>query len=98
MTSKYEKYGRPVQPIDPDAEYLTVQETAWVFRCSVDTIRRRCKQLGLGSTPGARILLDRAERKAIFDNGRRSPATRVPAQRRRKPRATTKATQTPAAA
>lgn len=100
MATKYERYQVPVQPADPDAEYLTVQETAFVFRCSVDTIRRRCKQLGLGSTPGARILLDRDERRAIFDYSRRSPAPQVPAQRRRKPvkRTQVKAPQTAAAA
>jgi hypothetical protein len=98
MATKYERYGTPVQPVDPDAEYLSVQETAWVFRCSVPTIRRRCKQLELGSTIGARLMLDRDERRAIFNYTRRGPATRVPAQRRRKPRTATKATQTPAAA
>jgi len=84
MTTKYERYGLPVEPADPDAEYLTVQETAWVFKCSVPTIRRRCKELGLGATIGARILLDRDERRAMFDHSRRSPGPRVPAQRRRK--------------
>lgn len=84
MTTKYQRYGLPVEPADPNAEYLTVQETAWVFKCSVPTIRRRCKELGLGATIGARILLDRDERRAMFDHGRRSPAQRIPAQRRRK--------------
>lgn len=85
MTTKYERYQLPVEPADPDAEYLTVQETAWVFKCSVTTIRRRCKELGLGGTIGARILLDRDERRAMFDHSRRSTTPRIPTQRRRKP-------------
>lgn len=90
MATKYERYGLPIEPADPNAEYLTVQETAWVFKCSVPTIRRRCKELGLGGTIGARILLDREERRAIFNHSRRNPAAMVPTQRRRKPRAAAK--------
>lgn len=95
--NRYQMYQLPVEPADPDAEYLTVQETAWVFKCSVPTIRRRCKELGLGSTPGARILLDRAMRREIFDRNRRGPAPAVPAQRRRKPRTPSKVTKAAAA-
>lgn len=85
MATKYERYGLPVKPADPDAEYLTVQETAWVFRCSVPTIRRRCKQLGIGRTVGARIVLNHDDRTAIAEFGRRSSTPQIPTQRRRKP-------------
>lgn len=87
MATKYEKYQLPVEPADPDAEFLTVQETAFVFRCSVPTIRRRCKELGLGSRVGARLVLDRDERREIRDASRNSATAKVPTQRRRRPAA-----------
>lgn len=85
MTSHYEKYMLPVEPADLNAEYMTVQETAWVFKCHVATIRKRVKELGIGGRVGRRIMLDRAERSQIFEASRPENAPRrVPAQRRRK--------------
>jgi hypothetical protein len=86
MATKYEQYGVPVKPDDPDAEYLTVQETAWVFKCSVTTIRNWANKLHLGGRVGRRIMLDRDERAHIHQASRSGSAPkRIPAQRRRKP-------------
>jgi hypothetical protein len=80
------KYALPAKPEDPNAEYLTVQETAFVFKCSVKTIRRLRKELKLGAQVGRVIMLDRDERRAMFDSRRSEGApTRIPAQRRRRP-------------
>lgn len=72
-------YALPVKPEDPDAEYLTIQETAWVFNCSVKTIRRRLNEGAPASRPGRRIMLSRADRKALYESrrsGRRKAAKR----------------------
>lgn len=96
MPTNYEKYMLPVEPADPNAEYMTVQETAWLFKCHVSTIRKRVKELQVGGRVGRRIMLDRAERDAIFEASRAAGAPRrVPAQRRRK--ATPKRAVTPKA-
>jgi hypothetical protein len=86
MTSQNElQYNRPVEPADPNAEYLTMQETAAVFRCSVKTIRRLRKELGLGARIGSRVVFDRDERRAMF-NARRvnGEPMRVPTRRHRR--------------
>jgi len=98
MTSKYEKYHLPIRPEDPDAEYLTIQETAYVFRCSVRTIQRRLQDMGLGSRIGLRKVLSREDRRAMYEGRRDGTPTRVPAQRRRKPAKKTAAAPTRAAA
>lgn len=64
-SEKYLKYGRPVEPKDPNQEYMSVQETAFTLMCTVDTIRRLIKELGLHSRPGRRIVTDKADRQAI---------------------------------
>lgn len=64
-------YHRPARPEDPDAEYLTVQETAWVMRCSVTTIRRRLNALKRGGAVGRRILVNRVDREALYAAARR---------------------------
>lgn len=83
--TKYEKYHLPVQPADPDAEYLTMQETAAVFRCSVRTIQRRVQEMGLGSRVGLRKMLSREDRRALYEGRRDGTPVRVPTQRRRRP-------------
>lgn len=85
MTTHREKYHLPVKPEDPEAEYLTLQETAYIFRCSVKTIERRALSMGLGSKIGARKVLSRADRAAMYELRRDGTPARVPAQRRRKP-------------
>jgi hypothetical protein len=85
METKYERYYTPRKPEDPDAEYLTAQETAYVFGCGVRTILRRSRDLGLGSRVGARKMFSRDDRHAMYELRREVPAPRIPAQRRRKP-------------
>lgn len=82
---KYEKYGRPVPPADVNQEFMTVQETACVLGCSVQTVRRRLADLGIKSTPGNRIITSRDDRLAIHEAGRATPMRRrrVPASRAR---------------
>ena len=67
---KYEKYGRPVPPADPDQEFMTVQETAYVLGCSVPTVRRRLAALRITSKPGRRVMTSRADRLDIHNAGR----------------------------
>ena len=71
-------YHQPAKPPDPDAEYLTVQETAYVFRCSVNTIRRKLRALNRGHGPGRRILVSRDDRKALHASARRGKPRRSP--------------------
>ncbi|MFF2184629.1 DNA-binding protein [Streptomyces sp. NPDC058155] len=70
---KYEKYGRPVPPADPDQEFMTVQETAHTLGCSVPTVRRRLAALRITSKPGRRVMTSRADRLAIHNAGRVAP-------------------------
>ncbi|MEU8525311.1 DNA-binding protein [Streptomyces sp. NPDC048629] len=77
---KYEKYGRPTEPADLDADIMTVQETAYVLKCSVPTVHRRLDALGLKKKPGRRVVTNKAIRAALLD------ASDVPAvQGRAKP-------------
>lgn len=76
---KYEKYGRPVAPVSVEQEFMTVQETAWVLGCTVDTVRRRIRALGIKATVGRRIITSRADRLAIHEASR----VGIPTQRRR---------------
>ncbi|MGA5635010.1 hypothetical protein [Streptomyces lydicamycinicus] len=70
-------YHTPKKPENPDAEYLTVQETAYVFHCSVNTIRRRLRALNRGHGPGRRILVSREDRKALHASARRGKPRRA---------------------
>ncbi|MEC4016007.1 DNA-binding protein [Streptomyces sp. H27-D2] len=36
-------YHLPIKPEDPNAEYMTIQETAWDVKCSVTHLRRGLK-------------------------------------------------------
>lgn len=89
MTTKQDKQDkqdseRPIPPADPNAEYMSVQETAWVFQCSVKTIRRLLKEMEAGSPVGRKIMTDKAERAAMYEHRRRSPK---PGRPRRRPTA-----------
>lgn len=61
-------YHRPQPPADPDQEYMTVQETAYVLRTSTNWLRRLlrgnphlCGRNGKRGT----IVTNRAQREAI---------------------------------
>jgi hypothetical protein len=88
-TKAYELYGVPVPPADPDQEYMTVQETAFVMNCSVSWLRRFLKaNPHLRGTNGnrGRIVTDRAQRAGIHEaRSAGDPRTgrTVPRQRRR---------------
>ena len=79
---KYEKYGRPIPPADPNQEYMTVQETAHTLNCSVTWLRGFLKQHPkLSSRQGRRIITDRAARAQIYRlrTGVPRPAKKTPA-------------------
>lgn len=81
---RFLKYETPVAPDDLNAEYMTVQETAYVLSCSVPTIRRRLKDLGLTRKPGRRVITTKADRDALIEsslvqprNGRRGRGRKI---------------------
>lgn len=74
--SKYELYGRPQEPADVNQEFMTVQETAWVLDCSVPTVRRRLKALGITASVGRRIKTSKQDRLAIHNASRETPQTK----------------------
>lgn len=78
---KYEKYGRPLPPSDPNAEYMTVQETAYVLKISVRRTRQLIKEHGGGARPGRRIVTNAADRERLYAITRQ-PAKRRPARNR----------------
>ena len=86
-TKAYELYGIPVPPQDPEQEFMTVQETAYVLNCSVSWLRRFLKDhRHLHSYSGRRIVTNREDRAAIYEARRAGdPRTgrTVPRQRRR---------------
>lgn len=83
---KYEKYGRPIPPADPNAEYMSVQETAFVLKCSVKTVTRLLDETGLKSKLGRSIVTDSATRRALYEHRIQGPKRiRRPARRTRKP-------------
>ena len=67
-TQKYAQYGTAHPPADPDQEFMTVQETAFVIRCSVTWLRRflatRPHLCGRNGERG-RIVTNREQRAAI---------------------------------
>jgi hypothetical protein len=77
-SDKYQRYGLPVEPKDPNAEFMTIQETAFVLKCSVPTVRRRVKELGI-ETAGRRKMLSRKNRIDINGSEARPRRRRTPA-------------------
>ncbi|MBI0296770.1 helix-turn-helix domain-containing protein [Streptomyces sp. PRKS01-29] len=71
--SKYDEYGKPKTPTDPNAEYMTLQETADVLKCSPKTVTRLLDELGLKSKLGKRIVIDSATRRALYEHRRQGP-------------------------
>jgi len=99
-TRAYEQYGKPVPPTDPDQEYMTVQETAYVLHCSVSWLRRFLRDnphlRGRNGSRG-RIVTDREQRAGIHAaRSAGDPRTGRTIPRQRRARRT--AVKTPAAA
>lgn len=64
---KYEMYGRPLPPADPNADVMTVQESAYVLKCSVSHLRKWLKKHPkLRSRSGRRLVMNRAARDAYY--------------------------------
>lgn len=82
-TQAYEKYGVPTAPADPDAEYMTIQETAYVLHMSVTHARKLARRTGLYSRTGRRIVTNKADRAGIYE------AQHAGGQPIRRPRRTT---------
>ncbi|MGW7617333.1 DNA-binding protein [Streptomyces antimycoticus] len=70
---KYEKYGKRKTPTDPNAEYMTLQETADVLKCSPKTVTRLLDELGLKSKLGRAIVIDSATRRALYEHRIQGP-------------------------
>lgn len=90
-TRAYELYGVPVPPADPEQEFMTVQETAYVLNCSVSWLRRFLRDnRDLHGYSGRRIITNRADRTAIYEalragdprKGRTAPRRRRPTRTR----------------
>lgn len=66
-TQAYEKYGVPTAPENPDAEYMNIQETAFVLHMSVSHARRLVRRTGLYSKSGRRLITNKADRAALYE-------------------------------
>ncbi|MFF8716216.1 DNA-binding protein [Streptomyces sp. NPDC015184] len=99
-TKAYELYGVPTAPDHPEQEYMTVQETAYILKCSVSWLRRFLRKhpalCGRNGVRG-RIITNREQRAAIHAaRVAGDPRTGRPVPRQRRPRRT--AVKSPAAA
>lgn len=66
-SENYLKYHRPLPPDDPNQEYMTVQQTAFVLNCGVTWLREFLREHPkLRSKQGRRIVTDRAARASIY--------------------------------
>lgn len=99
MSTDKSWYHRPQPPADPDQEYMTVQETAYVLRVGMKWLRELLRDnphlCGRNGERG-RIVTDRAQRAAIHavrSAGDPRKGRTIPRQRRR-PAARQRATAT----
>jgi hypothetical protein len=91
------RYHQPQPPADPDQEYMTVQETAYVLKCGMKWLRELLRAnphlCGRNGQRG-RIVTDRQQRAAI--HAARSAgdprAGRMSPHQRRRPTARARAT------
>lgn len=70
----------PLEPRDPNAPFFNLREVAWIWGCSVDTVRRAIKDGLLPCSQkkkGGVILVSRADLDAYYE------ATRIVALPRR---------------
>lgn len=70
-SEKYLRYGRPKPPDDLNQEYMSVQETAYVLKIGVDTVRRRIKALDIKAKPGRAVVTSKRDRQRIHEHGRK---------------------------
>ncbi|GHG30937.1 hypothetical protein ACFFSH_32510 [Streptomyces filamentosus] len=77
-SERYLKYEMPQEPKDPNADILTVQETAWILKCSVKTARRRIAALDIKRKPGRRVVTTKADRQLLLDDSLVQPAKNTP--------------------
>lgn len=86
-TKAYELYGVPIPPEDPNQDVMTVQETAYVLKCSVSWLRRFLRDhRHLHGYSGRRIVINRDDRAAIYEALRAGDPRKgrtVPRQRNR---------------
>jgi hypothetical protein len=91
------KYHQPQPPADPNQEYMTVQETAYVLQASTNWLRRLLRDnphlCGRNGRRG-RIVTDREQRAAIhaIRSGADPRTGRTLPRQRRRPVARTRAT------
>lgn len=79
-SAKYLEYGQPIPPADPNADVMTVQESAHVLKCSVSHLRRFLRDNPkLSSKSGRRIVMNRAARQAYYRMNQRSAPRRTSA-------------------
>jgi hypothetical protein len=67
-SAKYLLYGTPTPPEDPDQEYMSAQETAYVLKCSLTWLRRLLKErpdLCGRNGHNRKIITNREQRAAI---------------------------------
>ena len=83
------KYHQPQPPDDPNQEYMTVQETAYVLKCGMKWLRELLRAnphlCGRNGRRG-RIVTNRAQREAIHaarSAGDPRTGRTIPRQRRR---------------
>jgi hypothetical protein len=66
-TAKYEKYCVAVEPKDPNADVMTIQESAYVLKCSVSHLYRVLRaNPKLRSRSGRRVVMNKAARDAFY--------------------------------
>lgn len=66
-SAKYEEYGVPKAPVDPNADLMTVQESAYVLKCSVSHLRRFLRaNPKLRARSGRRVVMNKASRAAYY--------------------------------
>lgn len=71
-SDKYLRYHCPKPPDDINQDYMNVQETAYVLKCSVGTVRKRIKALGLKAKPGRAVVTSKRDRQRIHEFGRKN--------------------------
>ncbi|MFH8336899.1 DNA-binding protein [Streptomyces sp. AM6-12] len=98
MATDKSQYHRPQPPADPNQEYMTLQETAFVLGMSTSWLRRLLRAnpelCGRNGGPGRKIMTSREQRAAIHavrSAGDPRKGRSMPRPRRR-PAARTRAT------